>query len=438
MKALLMFVAMTGSLAAVGVSADNVPSLEWIAVYAGSTGGEGFPRDFVVGGSGAVYVTGMSEKQREPSEPFAHGGPYSEMATVKFDESGKQIWAKRYSMFEDTADGGSGIAVDEGGNVYVTGNSNRPRGADCICVTFKYDANGKQLWMSTHDGGSTSAVGVDRQGCAYVCGRGARGYQTIRYDTHGVELWVQEFSKGFNRKPWFWDMTIDSCDNVYVAGNGGIVKYMPNGEQVWAIECEAEKVSGDNEGSVSIIGLVHQFGRAPFYATTKYSNRGKEVWSRRFTVSGGKAGSLTKIGIDGTGAVFVGGLYRVKDEVTDVIVTKYDAGGRQEWQQLYQKELDGGRNLLVDLAVNQDGEVYVLINSDRRKGLIDTRDLVLTKYDGLGRVQWEKRERWKYGTLEKMRIDDKDNIYVMGQGGEYGEFVIAKYQQPKIKVSSEE
>ena len=61
-----------------------------------------------VDGSGSAYVTGRSG---------------SDYATIKYNSAGQQQWVARYDGPDNSNDVAGGIAVDESGNVYVTGSS---------------------------------------------------------------------------------------------------------------------------------------------------------------------------------------------------------------------------------------------------------------------------------------------------------------------------
>jgi hypothetical protein len=63
--------------------------------------------------SGNVYVTG---------ESWA-AGPYTEYTTIKYDLAGEEDWIDRYHGPADGIHSSRDIAVDDYGNVYVTGSS---------------------------------------------------------------------------------------------------------------------------------------------------------------------------------------------------------------------------------------------------------------------------------------------------------------------------
>jgi hypothetical protein len=92
--------------------------------------------------------------------------------------------------------GANGIAVDSANNVYVTGYS-ETNGSNDI-VTIKYNSNGNQAWLQSYSGpGNGNAVGnaiaVDNHGNVYVTGYdtlpgGGTEIVTIKYSLVPIQL----------------------------------------------------------------------------------------------------------------------------------------------------------------------------------------------------------------------------------------------------------
>ena len=109
------------------------------------------------------------------------------------EEAVLKAWVARYE-----GDGANAMAVDDSGNVYVTGVS-----APADYATIKYDPDGNELWVARYDGPASSydealAMAVDGWGNVYVAGKSDgigtnQDYATIKYDPDGNELWVARY-----------------------------------------------------------------------------------------------------------------------------------------------------------------------------------------------------------------------------------------------------
>ena len=93
---------------------DSSGDLEWSAVYNGDGDLIDIPHDLIIDDSLNVYVTGESPGN----------GTGSDYATIKINNStGATVWASRFNGPCNGFDAAVAIAVDEDGNVYVTGQS---------------------------------------------------------------------------------------------------------------------------------------------------------------------------------------------------------------------------------------------------------------------------------------------------------------------------
>ena len=112
-----------------GTNGNNLTAnLLWSASYpAASTATVSVATSIAIDASDNVYVTGYS--------PGATSG--NDIVTIKYDPNGKQQWLLRYNGPGNGDDRGNAIAVDGGGNVYVTGYETVPGGGTEM-VTIKY------------------------------------------------------------------------------------------------------------------------------------------------------------------------------------------------------------------------------------------------------------------------------------------------------------
>jgi len=210
-----------------------------------------------VDGSGNVYVTGYSYNAETGNE----------YVTIKYDAMGGEEWVARYNGSGDGDDVAFALAVDENGNVYVTGGSYGV-GTSSDYATIKYTASGVEEWVARYNGTGNNwdvpnALALDGSGNVYVTG-GSYGpgtlsdYVTIKYDTGGAEEWVVRYNLG-NGYDVANSIAVDGIGNVYVtgssSGSAATIKYDSSGAEVWVTDIMTQGVSMTGEQSSRLMRL---------------------------------------------------------------------------------------------------------------------------------------------------------------------------------------
>ncbi len=136
----------------------------WVRRYNGTYNQVDNANAIAVDGSGNVYVTGLSNES----------GVASYYVTIKYASNGDTLWLRRYIGPGNNHDEARALALDGSGNVYVTGYS-YGSGTSKDYATIKYDSNGDSSWVARYDGpvnsiDSACAVAVDDSGNVYVTG----------------------------------------------------------------------------------------------------------------------------------------------------------------------------------------------------------------------------------------------------------------------------
>jgi hypothetical protein len=160
---------------------------------------------------------------------------------AKFDGTGQCRWARRFGGTGH--DDCQGLALDLPGNCYVSGlfenaaqfgSTNLVSAGGRDIFVAKFDNSGVQQWVTQAGGPNTdmgSAIAVDNGGNCYVTGvysgsaifgqttlqnGGDWGFFLARYDTNGALLWVRQ---AYGAQTEFGDgIGVDSAGNCLVAG----------------------------------------------------------------------------------------------------------------------------------------------------------------------------------------------------------------------------
>ena len=267
----------------------------WVARYNGPGNGWDEAYSLAVDSSGNVYVAGFSDG----------GETNDDYATVKYNSAGVEQWVAGYNGPGNQHDQAYSLAVDGLGNVYVTGRSGGS-GTSLDYTTVKYDALGYQRWVARYNGPANYwdeafFLAVDGGGNVYVTGRSWGGgtsyfdYATVKYDASGNQIWVARYNGPGNEQDQAYSLAVDGGGNVYVAGfsYGGethedyaTVKYDASGNQVWVARYngpgnsndEAYSLAIDGGGNVYVTGQSYGSGTNDDYCTIKYSGGNIDNW----------------------------------------------------------------------------------------------------------------------------------------------------------------
>lgn len=166
----------------------------------------------------AVVVTG-----------FSYGSSNNlDIATIKMNsDDGEILWTQRWAASGTSIDDARDIAVDDSGNVFVTGVTavGTPEGNNY--VTIRYSPDGNEDWAVQYHSGDDDAVAVvpDGAGGCYVTGHSSYGgnydYLTIYYDSLGAETWVSRVGGPANGTDRARAMVTDPTGSyLYVTGSG--------------------------------------------------------------------------------------------------------------------------------------------------------------------------------------------------------------------------
>lgn len=189
-------IAVTGSSTGSGSGQDyatvkynSAGSQLWLQRYNGPGNNEDRAYAIVVDNSENIIVSGFSR-----SGTTAGSEDY---ATIMYSNSGTQQWITRYNGTGSDQDRAYAIVVDNSDNIFVTGSSRSSGAAGSEdYATLKYSNSGAQLWVTRYNGSGNNedrayAIIVDNSENVYVTGSsrnssltGSEDYLSIKYSAN--------------------------------------------------------------------------------------------------------------------------------------------------------------------------------------------------------------------------------------------------------------
>ncbi|MCI0746751.1 MAG: SBBP repeat-containing protein [Verrucomicrobia subdivision 3 bacterium] len=424
----------------------HVAQQSWAARYNGPAGDSIDSAVAIAAGSdGAVYVTGRSSG---PGTGF-------DIATVKYDPAGQELWAARYDGPGNDFDRPTDLAVDEAGNVYVTGYSWGSKTREDI-VIIKYDSSGNQLWVARYDGADHQddqghAIVVDGQGNVYVTGStisltGAYNQDvvTIKYNAAGAQLWAVRYDGPVSGFDTASDVGVDAAGNLYVTGasvrNGMhpdmlAIKYTGAGLPVWTNHYNgpgnaydsAVRLCLDSGGNIYLGGDSDDANGFPDFALLKYAPSGELLWEARYDGRDHFADYLFDLAVDPGGNAYVTGTSHSFITGTDYATLKFSPGGVRLWLARYDGPNHGADNALA-MALDSNARIYVTGTSQTAPDF----DATTLCYDAQGNRRWFARYTNPVDGSDAgaaIAADSAGNVFVTG--GSFGpsaeDFITIKY-----------
>lgn len=375
--------------------------------FMGSTGFD-LGTSMAMDDSGNLYVTGFSFSNWGMPVNAHRGG--SDAFAAKLDAEGNLIW--NTFMGSSSTDEGQAITVDNSGYVYVTGQSGGTWGGDDAFIA-KLDVDGTRLWHtflgSISDEDKGNAIAVDVNGSIYVAGR--------------------------SDSSWGWPVN----DHVGNGNDAFVAKLDANGFLVWNTFMGtsgydyANAIAVEDSGEVYIAGVSDASWGSPINSHT--GDGYHDAFAAKLGVGGGLEWNTFMGGpdpdygdaiiVDGKGNVYIAGESYVTwgnpnnsfMGYSDAFLAKLDDDGVRIWNTfLGSSGADSGRGIVLD----QSGNIYVVGSSDGTWGNPisahnDSIDAFAAKLDNEGVRIWNtfmgsSSNDNGYG----IAVDFNNNIYVLG------------------------
>lgn len=297
----------------------------------------------------AIYVCGRRENN---------------MSVIKYNATnGSRLWVASYNAPGNSIDYAYAMAVDNAGNVYLTGSGYSGSAEGNNCYTLKYNSNGIRQWVTEFKANTGvnmedigRAIALDGTGNVYVCGSGgvlnrSNEFIVLKYNNNGVLQYSKMLSgTNTNTSDDAYDIAVDNAGNAYVAGSyyGGAPEYY-----------------------AAVLVKITPAGNVDF--TKQFNGQTNQSYHEYFN----------RVILKGNN-VYVTGTQKRDATVYDfdVFTVKFNTTGAQQWIKIFDNTNNTAtHNFSQDLWVDNANNVYALAVSH------DTL-WTLLKYDSLGTQIW--------------------------------------------------
>lgn len=422
-----------------GVASDQ----EWLRRYNGPANGSDLALAMAVDTAGNVYVTGYTDG----------GESRVDYTTVKYSAAGDTLWVRSYNGPGDVGDIAHDIALDDSGNVYVTGAS----GPDI--ATIKYSPAGDTLWVRRYHGAedcynSAYAISVGDDGSVYVTGSGfdlpnddcigtTDRMILMKYSPSGDVLWLRDYMGPSDSGASAGGHVVTASGEIVLWGSSlgflTLVKYTAAGDTLWTRHYGEPGLGSllpvgaavDSDGNICIANTFYT-GSSSEIATLKYDANGGILWERRHN------GSARAIAVDDSGNVCVTGKATIQPSSSSYTTVKYSDTGDSLWVRDYLGPGSGGRYPDA-IVVDDSGNVYVTGSS--QVGSTDY-DIATVKYSAAGTEMWVRRydgpaTENSIDRAYTMAVDRRGTVYVAGWSAGVAtalDYATIKYQACPLEV----
>ncbi len=303
------------------------------AVYDNARGTHDHITDIVLDRQSNVIITGTSYYKSDSSESFI----------LKYSQNLSRQWGKTYLDRIVVDNEYNSLAVDDSGNVFVTGKR-----------TMKFSPSGDLRWTRA----GADRIVLDGSGRAVTAAFEAPYWMVDKYDQDGNDIWGGglAYFDGTTMGP-IVKMVIDDLDNVYLCGT----KAWPN----------------------------------TFWHTVKIDGLGNDVWSADLSSPAGQRAYVYDLAVDRRLNVYVTGTMVdvATDEFKSAVTVRYDPTGAEVWRQM-----DGAGNSRDEYGgcIAVDESLSVLVGGFRSESVDRySGELVVWKFRQTDRFRAD-RDGWHY------------------------------------------
>jgi len=350
-----------------------------------------------------------------------------------------QQWAYSYNYSLNSCDIPSIMKMDNSGNIYICGTTQQSNPTALPdFLTMKINSSGFLGWMRTYNGTGNDqdiphALCIDNSGNVYVAGssvRPVRGWDgvLIKYNSAGVQQWIQRYDVPEDEYNVFNAMTLDQSGNIYVAGGTGgngfnvvLIKYDNSGNQQWIaritdpqyFDAGADAVIADHNGNIYLSGTNEMTEMNYNLLAAKYNNSGVRQWIKTFDCRFEEP-TDQYVSVDDANNFYItaSGSFNISQSC-GILTFKYDSNGNLLWNNRF--GYDTARNYAYGMSLDNSGNIFVsgyLANNNSNGD-----EMTTLKYNPQGTELWRQLFTYyagSYAIAQSQALDKAGNVYVTG------------------------
>lgn len=349
---------------------------QWEKTVNGSINNEDYFTKSAVDDSGNVYLTGT----------IYNSTTGRDIMFRKYNSSGELVWQHDYSsVTPDGQDGGVAILY-KNGYVYITGDVESSLNVKDIIVMKRDAATGSLVWSKTYNGTGNgndhvSSLTLDNAGNIYICGMS-------RNNTTDFDILIVKYN---NSGGFQWDFT---------GGQAGFDRGID--------------IKIDNSGNVFACGtdvFTNVFSKI---VTMKFQPDGTQMMQEYIENGIDSSDAASKIAIDAQGNVYTAGYVETLNQGLNIALVKYNNAGVQQWVRYY-NGTSNGNDAVRDMKIDPAGNIYMTGYSFSS---VSNLDYITIKYNTAGSLLWAARYIGNYlagdNVATGIALDDSANVYITG------------------------
>ncbi len=338
---------------------------QWNITWGGSDYDYG--NDIILDDLGNIYITGVT---------YNFGAGEVDAFIAKFDSSGNSVMNITWGGSD--IEGASGIILDVSGNIYITGSTSSFGAGEEDAFIAKFDSSGNSLMNITWGGSDKDwgeGIALDDSGNIYITG-------LTDYGTWWGDAFIAKFNSsgdsimnitwGGNDQDYGESIALNDSGNIYITGytesfgageaDAFIAKFNSSGNSVMNItwggsdDDQGKDIILDGLGNIYITGYTYSFGSSHGDAyVAKFNSHGNPI--RIVTWGGVNHDGGYGIALDDSGNTYITGhTFSFTDGWGDACVVKNPSN-----VDIYKEEEDDGYDDVTQEEVIPDLDLSLLI-----------------------------------------------------------------------------